>query len=299
MNDEPTQSASESNVSQLKGELDELIVKGELLLIAMVVDLKRVAPADKHAIQKLKLPLFKVEYEAWYSTAMQVVKQLIPDRLADFVKQYKDEKRKEINVATYGISDYLIGIQTSYYDKLVADGNAAFPKFERQLSILKSARARFKSRLFDMVEVVQADLFDSELESAGELNRMGFARAAGAVAGVVLERHLRRITTKRNLKSKKSAPTINDLNQLLKAMRSILQHGDLSSTSATCAICVITTKVTILPRIRSVTSSLAYPRWLRRFSDLLPTRRGRNHGQNEKCAEDSREGYWLEFDSQR
>jgi hypothetical protein len=216
MSDESAQSASESNVSKLKGELENLIGKGELLLIAMMVDLKRVTPEQKDTIQKLKLPPFKVEYEAWYSIAMQVVRQLIPDRLTDFVKQYKDDKRKEINVATYGISDYLIGIQTSYYDKLVADGNAAFPKFERQLSILKSAHTRLESRLFDIVEIVQADLFDSELEAAHELNRKGFERAAGAVAGVVLERHLRRITTKRNLKSKKSAPTINDLNQLLK-----------------------------------------------------------------------------------
>jgi hypothetical protein len=67
-----------------------------------------------------------------------------------------------------------------------------------------------------MVEIVQADLFDNELEAAQELNRKGFGRGAGAVAGVVLERHLSRIVAKHDLKPRKGAPTINDLNQLLK-----------------------------------------------------------------------------------
>jgi tagatose-1,6-bisphosphate aldolase len=110
----------------------------------------------------------------------------------------------------------MIGLQTRRHAEIVADGNAAFPKFEQQLNILKSAQSRFDSALFDMVEIVQADLFDNELEAAQELGRKGFARGAGAVAGVVLERHLARIAAKHSLKSRKSAPTINDLNQVLK-----------------------------------------------------------------------------------
>jgi hypothetical protein len=52
---------------------------------------------------------------------MQVVKQLIPDRLPDFVKQYKDEKRKGIDFLTYGVSDYMIGLQTRRHAEIVAD----------------------------------------------------------------------------------------------------------------------------------------------------------------------------------
>jgi len=207
--------ATQSNITKLKPELEKLIKKGERALLALA------AETDPEVSKTLKdkgvdLPDFKTGYDAWYSVAMQVVKQLIPDRLPDFVRQYKDDKRKEINPATYGISDYMIGISTSQYDKVIADGKSAFPKFEQQLYILKAALSRFESSLFDIIEIVQADLFDNELEAAQALNRKGFARAAGALAGVVLERHLGRIVEKHGLKQRKASPTINDFNQLLK-----------------------------------------------------------------------------------
>jgi hypothetical protein len=225
----------ESNIAKLKAELEKLVKKGALLRIALAVELEKVGPEDMKSLKEVKLPSFKDEYEAWYSLAMQIVKQLIPDRLPDFVKLYKDEKRKEISYLTYGVADCLIGLQSTYAGRTVADSNAAFPKFEQQLNILKAAQIRFDSALFDIIEVAQADLFDNELEAAKELTDKGFGRGAGAVAGVVLERHLGRIAAKRNLKQRKSTPTINDLNQLLKdndvidtASWRFIQHlGDL------------------------------------------------------------------------
>ena len=149
--------------------------------------------------------------------------------------RYKDEKRKEINALTYGISDYMIGITSSRGGEVLVDGNAALPKFEQQLNILRSAQARLESSLFDMVEVLQAHLFDDGLAAARELNAKGFVRGAGAVAGVVLERHLGNVCAKHNLKTRKKRPTINDYNQLLKDTGTIdtptwrfIQHlGDL------------------------------------------------------------------------
>lgn len=69
--------------------------------------------------------------------------------------------------------------------------------------------------MFDIKQLVQADLFDSELEAAKELNKKGFIRGAGAVAGVVLENHLSQICENHKIKVIKK-PRINDLNQLLK-----------------------------------------------------------------------------------
>lgn len=63
---------------------------------------------------------------------------------------------------------------------------------------------------------MQADLFDSELEVARELNKKGFARGAGAVAGVVLEKHLSEVCDNHNVKILKKNPTINDYNQSIK-----------------------------------------------------------------------------------
>ncbi|MDQ3637477.1 MAG: hypothetical protein M3426_05720 [Actinomycetota bacterium] len=208
--------ATESNVSKFKDDLESLIRKGELLRIKLAFDLSMVSKNDKKELEGIELPDFRDEYERWYSVSMQVVKQVLPDRLADFVKQYKDEKRKETSFLTYGVSDYMIGLKATRGPQTVVDGKAAFPKFEQQLNILKSAQARFESSVFDMLEVLQADLFDDELDAAQELYKKGFIRAAGAVSGVVLERHLAHVCHKHNLRTRKKSPSINDLNQMLK-----------------------------------------------------------------------------------
>jgi hypothetical protein len=48
------------------------------------------------------------------------------------------------------------------------------------------------------------------------LNKKGFTRGAGAMAGVILEAHFSEICHKHNLKMTKKHPTINDYNDLLK-----------------------------------------------------------------------------------
>ncbi|HEY0763185.1 MAG TPA: hypothetical protein VGD61_12510 [Pyrinomonadaceae bacterium] len=54
------------------------------------------------------------------------------------------------------------------------------------------------------------------LEVSKELAKHKFGRAAGAVAGVVLERHLKDVCQRRHLKVTKKNPTIADVNNLLK-----------------------------------------------------------------------------------
>jgi len=94
--------------------------------------------------------------------------------------------------------------------------DAAIPQFQQQMAILKSVKERFESSLFDIRQLVQADLFDSELEAAEELAKNRFSRAAGAVAGVVLERHLLQVCHNHLIAIVKRSPTISDLNDLLK-----------------------------------------------------------------------------------
>ena len=227
--------AMELNITQFNDELEALIREGDMLRLRLALDLEVVSEEAMKKLRKLKLPKFKEEYESWYSVSMQVVKRVLPDRLSDFVKQYKDQKRKEVTYLTYGVSDYMIGLRTERFGEIVVDGKAALPKFEQQLNILKSAQVRMESSLFDMLEILQADLFDNELDTAAELTKKGFLRGAGAVAGVVLERHLGHVCGKHNLETRKKAPTINDLNQMLKGdsvidtpMWRFIQHlGDL------------------------------------------------------------------------
>ncbi len=104
-----------------------------------------------------------------------------------------------------------------------------------QLSILMSIKSRFESSLFDIKQILQADLFDSELSAAKELVKNGFLRGAGAMTGVVLEKHLEHVCLNHKIVISKKNPTISDLNDLLKnnnvldtpSWRYIQRLGDL------------------------------------------------------------------------
>jgi hypothetical protein len=207
-----------SRYESLKNDLASLVRQGELLYYAMADHVGKLPDKIKKDLDKhsVKLPTFEIEYDTWYSEALRVVKQVIPDRTDDFVKQYKHEKRKEVTFISYGIYDYLLGLQTTRGDRVIAGQEAGIPKMQVQNTILKSAEKRFESALFDIQEVVQADLFDSELEAARELAKNGFFRAGGAVAGVVLERHLGHVCDSHALTSRKPHPSIADYYQLLK-----------------------------------------------------------------------------------
>jgi len=86
---------------------------------------------------------------------------------------------------------------------------------EQQVRIVEAVESRFESSLFDIHAIVQADLFDDELDSAAELSRKGFHRAAGVIAGVVLEGHLVEICAQHKLSVPKNG-SIGQLNDLLK-----------------------------------------------------------------------------------
>lgn len=207
-----------SRIEQLKSEVKELVRRGDLLYCALAHHLENLPEKFKKRLaeKRIDLPNFDLEYESWYSEALRVVKQIVPDRLEDFTKHYKQERRKEIDFLTYTISDALLGLTARRYGDVVADKSAALPKMQGQVNILKSAQRKFESTLFDITDVLQADLFDSELDAAQSLTKNGFVRAAGAVAGVVLEKHLGHVCEQHSLKSRKKHPSIADFCQLLK-----------------------------------------------------------------------------------
>jgi len=205
-------------ISKMKEDLALLIKTGSLLYYAMHNETNGLDEKQKEDlnIQGIKLPSFRFEYEKWYTEASAVIREIIPERLHDFTSQYKNEKRKEVNYTTYCIHDYLIGITKTRNGEIVLDHRAAIPKMEVRTSILDSVLKRFESRLFDIKEILQADLFDSELTAARELAKKGFFRAGGAVAGVVLEKHLKHVCENHGHKSRKKHPSISDFYTLLK-----------------------------------------------------------------------------------
>ena len=217
-----------SNLDRFTKDLERLIETGEQLHIAIqhecfpsqsVAQLEKVFKENTDDFIK-NLPSFAADYQHWYSESLVLLKQLLPDRVADFCRLYEKPKtRKEITYENYRIEDYLQGLEVTrgaYKEKIVSK-EAAIPHFRQQLAIVKAAQGRFDSSLFDIRHIVQADLLDSELEAAEQLAKYKFHRASGAVAGVVLERHLGQVVIDHKLTISKKNPTIADFNELLKS----------------------------------------------------------------------------------
>jgi hypothetical protein len=222
-----------SNLSTYKKDLENLMLKGyclkdafhfEILGREKFLEKLRINIPNKKEQEKFiaKLPKFNEKYQEWYSEAKVIIKLILPDRLEDFVKYYevssKRKNMKDIDGTNYVITDALNGLEIhrADYDKtLIAGKIYAFPKFEQQLAILKSINQRFESSLFDIKQLLKADLFDSELEASKHLNKNRFARAAGALAGVVLESHLSQVCQNHSLTITKRDPSISDYYTIL------------------------------------------------------------------------------------
>jgi hypothetical protein len=250
-----------TNLDRYKQDLDALVKTGEQLEMSIQAECYpeefkaqvKEALGDKTKDLLKALPGFAGAYQRWYSEAKVLIRQLLPDRLADFVRHYEKPKpRKEITYESYRIEDFLQGLSVirGWEKEKVVGPDAAIPHFRQQLAILKAVNARFESSLFDIRQLVQADLFDSELDAARELAKNKFSRAAGAVAGVVLEKHLQQVCANHDVTVSKKAPGISDLNELLKTagvldvplwrfiqhladIRNICDHGKAVEPTAT------------------------------------------------------------------
>jgi hypothetical protein len=207
-----------SNLDKYKAELKILIDLGWKLLI----DLSKEISGEKVKKDEVKYGrLFCGTYQEWYSRSYAVISQLLPDRLEEFISLYrKDEKRKVVNVNTYKIQDWLLGSRSVSDEfrggKRFNDEAIVTMSFQQQIEILRAAEGRFTSSLYDIKELLQADLFDSELDCARELSKKGFHRAAGAIVGVILEKHLSEICHKHKIEFSRKRMTISDFNDLLK-----------------------------------------------------------------------------------
>jgi len=185
---------TQSNIEKYKKDIDSLIKKGEKILL--------------HLKNNRDLDWFRKEYEIWYSESLSLIKIVLPNRATDFERYYYQKGES-------CLKDCIV--YTSKFDDFLGDrAEESGIIFENQLGIVKSAKKRFDSSLFDIRQLVQADLFDSELDAARELNKKGFVRGSGTIAGVVLEAHLAQVCENHNIKMKKKNPSINDYNQLLK-----------------------------------------------------------------------------------
>lgn len=144
------------------------------------------------------------QYQGWYTKADIIVERLAPSRLAEFQGLY--------------IMKRLDGLafHSSESEEVENEAVRLLLMMERQTRILESAAVLFESVVSDLRRIVQAELFDSELDEARELANSGYHRAAVVVAAVVLEGHLTEVAKKHGIDVSKKRPTINVLNELLR-----------------------------------------------------------------------------------
>jgi hypothetical protein len=162
---------------------------------------------------------FGTYYQNWYTKAIVLVRTLAPERLEEFTSYYDEPKRKEINKLTYSIQDFIRGmipIRDAYGKEPWDYYNTTFARVYNQLQILQSLETRIESVLSDVQGTLLSEIQDRELETAEELLKINL-RAAGSLAGVILENHLQKIVKNHRISVTKRNPNISDLNDLLKS----------------------------------------------------------------------------------
>jgi len=198
-----------NEAEELKRALNELIAEKKSLLEIL---------ADKKNRAKNILE-FGTKYQKSYSKSIKIVQALAPDRSQEFCSYYLiNEKRKSFNASTYTIQDYVncFGAPTDHYNKPEWDiDDVTGIRVINQIQILESLEHRIDGVLSDVAGHLFAELQDAELEAARKLVAVSL-RAAGSLAGVVLERHLQQVASNRQVQIGKKNPTISDLNDPLK-----------------------------------------------------------------------------------
>lgn len=125
------------------------------------------------------------KYQRWYSTAHQLVREYLPSKENEFTECYEDRSRGS------GVIDRL-QLRRGLYDADKKKAIEAFiDKFEIQRSIILSVPDAIKINELNLRKLISADLVETELEEAELLFKNGFERAAGALAGCALEKHLK------------------------------------------------------------------------------------------------------------
>src|SRR5687767_7648121 len=101
-----------TNLSKYKEDLKKLLDTAEVMGRDLTYrtyseeKVKKLKAEEQDLIKKLNM-FFETHYQSWYTEASAVIKQLIPDRLNEFVELYKgDGKRKGIDAMSFNIQDW-------------------------------------------------------------------------------------------------------------------------------------------------------------------------------------------------
>lgn len=196
------------NLRQIEADANRLVEHGRDLLRDLV---------DKDKSDRS--PRARSEYQDWYSNSLAVMRAIAPDRIDEFTDLYRPNRRSgvELTIVNYGISDWLQGIGLRRENS----GSVVYGKFITQWRILTSVVRRLDSAIADIEGTLRASMFDNEIDQAQELLDKDHVRAAGALAGVVLESHLAAVCSSHQVSLGRKKKTIGNLKDALKSSGTI------------------------------------------------------------------------------
>jgi len=150
-----------------------------------------------HEIANEHSTKFSECYLSWFFTVSNCIKYLYPEKHNEFINCYYNKSITDQRISTnYKISNYLNNEQLSkistinYYNEYKRI-NVVYNCFNFQKLIIKAIIDNFNSVSFNYEKETYMSFQEENIDSAQELFDNNFLRAAGALCGVIIEKHLK------------------------------------------------------------------------------------------------------------
>ncbi len=163
----------------------------------------------------------KGSYHTWYAKAYRMVRMFAPERLEEFEKFYTGDKTikklADLNPITAGITHYIQGWIIPKDENKVDFVNTFVSGMKEQIYILIAIIETIDDDIYNLESGIHYEIYQSEMDIARDLYKKKFYRAAGSIAGVVIEVHLKKIVANRGVPlADKADPGMSAYNDALK-----------------------------------------------------------------------------------
>ncbi len=139
-------------------------------------------------------------FEIWYSMSLKFIQQFVPEKVKEFTFYYKSN---EVGVdQIQELLQFNKMPQSLPINKKMILRNFIH-KFDRQRHILLTIPGIEKIKELSIRDLIYATFIDREIDEAIHLYEKSHYRAAGAIAGIALEQHLRLLCDKYDLNYEK------------------------------------------------------------------------------------------------
>lgn len=224
------------NKELLQKELEILINEGKELMVMFYYKAQksfRFSEEEYKIIKKYGTKDFVLEkaYNSFYTRTLLVLSKILPERLDEFKECYISNNPNTL----YDISRYLLHVQC-----INLKGSYeiyAIKQFERQLGFLEAAKDLINTTCYNIENDIRYHVYIDELDAAEHLLKRNYIRAAGSVAGVVLENHLKVVCKSISNIDLDGNETLSKYNALLKNQIGDILWGRIDAISRIRNLC--------------------------------------------------------------